>query len=80
MGAIPFVIIEASNWCSDEGPNCGGASTAATLYLAGGIGAGMALDALIQKSTVVYRRPAVALDLTPRAGRGRAGVVLFVRF
>lgn len=80
VGAIPLIIIASSNWCSDEGPNCGGADTTAMLYLAAGVGAGIGLDALIAKSTLVYRRRAVALALKPLVNHGRAGMGLSVRF
>ena len=80
VGAIPLIIIVSSNWCSDEGPNCGSADTTAMLYLAAGVGAGIGVDGLIAKSTLVYRRPAVGVDLKPLVDRRRAGVVLMVRF
>jgi hypothetical protein len=79
-GAAPFLFLIVSDWCSDEGPNCGGGYKWAGFYLAIGVGAGATLDALIRKDTVLYRRRDIAINLGPYLHRGRKGVALSVAF
>jgi hypothetical protein len=80
IGAVPFIFLNVSSWCSDEGPNCGGGYAWSAFYFGLGLGAGAALDALRTKQILVYQRPSLTFGLRPVVSRGGWGGALTIRF
>jgi hypothetical protein len=74
-GGVPAILLVGNQNTDLAAPGAW-----AALFFGGGVGLGVAIDALIEGRTVVYRAPARRTAVAPILTRGRAGVALHLRF
>ena len=79
-GSAYLIFLVATDWCSDEGPNCGGGYAWSAAFIAIGAGAGAAIDVARKGQITVYRRSTLAIGVAPTLQRHSQGLLISVRF